>query len=157
MTFTKDPFHVTEFDLSGFLKLSNDYVKHKKEGYFLQQNQVLFSVKWFISLDLTIGKMELKAIYEPKSKLDFSILATYKANQIFHFKELNNQENKEDIFKGVINEVTEDLATNYNERIKGTKIQIPFPTPNQQTIPQFHQYLLSCLDSSIEEVLNFLK
>ena len=82
MTSKPDLFSVTDFNLDGFLKISDDKIKNGGDLLFLQKNQVEFNTQWKVAIGVDLAILEINATYEPTSKLDFSKLATYKATWI---------------------------------------------------------------------------
>lgn len=157
MKATADLFSVTDFNLDGFLKLSDDKIKNGGELLFIQKNQVEFNTQWKIAIGVDFAIFEINAIYEPTSKLDFSKLATYKATQSYTFTDMANLTNEKDEIKKVAVSFHNELSKEYNNRIKGTKVEIPFPITGQQQLDQFCQRALQSLHKALERVKNFPK
>jgi len=154
MKSTPDLFSVTHFNLDGFLKISDDKIKNGGDLLFLQKNQVEFHTQWQLAIGVDLAILEINATYEPTSKLDFSKLASYKATQKFRFTDTTDLKNEKDEINKVASTFHKELTNEYNNRIKGTKVQVPFPATGQQQLDQFCQRTLLSLHKAIERLKN---
>ena len=155
MQSTKDLFTVTDFNLDGFLKISNDKIQNGGDLLFLQKNQVEFNTQWKVAIGVDLAILEINATYEPTSKLDFSKLASYKATQNYTFTDIANLTNEKDEIEKVAISFHKELSKEYNKRLEGTKVQIPFPVTGQQQLDQFCQRTLLSLHKALERLKNF--
>lgn len=143
---------VTEFNIDGFLAISTDKIKNGGDLIFLQKNQVEFGTQWKIALDFSFGIIEIIATYEPKSKLNFSKLATYKAAKNYTLIDVANFENEKDELKKVATGFHKEYSDEYNKRLEGTKVKIPFPWEVQEQLGQFQERISSNLHKAIENI-----
>jgi hypothetical protein len=154
MTSKPDLFSVTNFNLDGFLKISDDKIKNGGDLLFLQKNQVEFHTQWKVAIGVDLAILEINATYEPTSKLDFSKLASYKATQNYTFTDTANLKNAKEEIEKVAASFHKELSNEYNKRLEGTKVQIPFPTTRQQQLDQFCQRTLQSLHKALERLNN---
>ena len=150
-------FSVIDFNIDGFLKLSDERIKLGGYEYILQKNQVEFNTQWKVAIGADLSIFEIIAIYEPVNKLDFSKLASYNATQNYTFTDINNLKNEIDEINKVAIYFHQELFNEYNKRIKGTKLQIPFPSIGQQQLAPFCQQAISSLHKALERIRNLLK
>ena len=106
-----------------------------------------------LCVDLAI--LEINSIYEPTSKLDFAILAVYKATQQYTFTDTYNLENETDEIEKVAISFHKELSNEYNNRLNGTKIKVPFPSTGQRQLDHFCQQTISSLHRAFERLKNF--
>lgn len=157
MKSTPDIFSVTHFNLDGFLKISDDKIKNGGDLLFLQKNQVEFHTQWQLAIGIDLAILEINATYEPTSKLDFSKLASYKATQKFKFTDTTDLKNEKDEIEKVAVSFHKELSKEYNNRLKGTKVEIPFPVTGQQQLDQFRERTILSLHKALERLKNFPK
>lgn len=155
MTSKPDVFSVTNFNLDGFLKISDEKIKNGGDLLFLQKNHVEFNTQWKVAIGVDIAILEINAIYEPTSKLDFSKLASYKATQNYTFTDISNLKNDKEEVNQVLISFCKELSTEYNKRINGTKVQIAFPILNKQEFDRLTQQKLLSLHKALERLKNF--
>jgi hypothetical protein len=155
MTSKPDLFSVTQFSLAGFLKISDDKIKNGGDLLFLQKNQVEFNTQWKVAIGVDLAILEINATYEPTSKLDFSKLATYKATQNYTFTDIDNLKNEKEEIEKVAVSFHKELSKEYNNRLKGTKVEIPFPVTGQQQLDQFRERTILSLHKALERLKNF--
>jgi hypothetical protein len=157
MTSKPDLFSVTDFNLDGFLKISDDKIKNGGDLLFLQKNQVEFNTQWKVAIGVNLAILEINATYEPTSKLDFSKLATYKATQNYTFTDIANLTNEKDEIEKVAVSFHKELSKEYNKRLEGTKVQIQFPATGQQQLDKFRERTILSLHKALERLKNFSK
>ena len=150
-------FSVIHFNIDGFLKLSDDRIRLGGYEYLLQKNQVEFNTQWKVAIGADLSIFEIIAIYEPTSKLNFLKLAFYKATQNYTFTDMNNLKNEIDEINKVAISFHKKLSNEYNKRIKGTKLQIPFPATGQQQLDLFCQRSILYLHKTLEKIKNLPK
>lgn len=155
MTSKPDLFSVTDFNLDGFLKISDDKIKNGGDLLFLQKNQVEFNTQWKVAIGVDLAILEINATYEPTSKLDFSKLATYKATQNYTFTHIGDLKNDKEEVRNVLMSFYKELSTEYNNRIKGTKVQVPFPIITSKEFDRLTQQKLLSLHKALERLKNF--
>lgn len=155
MTSTSDQFLVTEFNIDGFLKLSDDKIKNGGDLLLRQKNQVEFNTQWRVAIGVDLAIFEINATYEPTSKLDFSNLAIYKAKQNYTFRDLTNLTNEKEEIKKVAVLFQKELSKEYNIRLQETKVKVPFPFINEQQLDQFQERTILSLHKALEKLKNF--
>lgn len=155
MTSKPELFSVTHFNLDGFVKMSDDKIKNGGDLLFLQKSQIEFNTQWKVAIGVDLAVLEINAIYEPTSKLDLSKLASYKATQNYTFTDISNLKNDKEEVNKVLLTFYKELSKEYNKRIKGTKVEVPFPILNQQEFDRLTQQKLLSLHKALERLKNF--
>ena len=147
-------FNVIDFNIDGFLKLSDNQIKVGGFLYFLQKNQIEFKTEWQLAIGIDLAIFNIIGIYEPTNKIDFSKLATYKGIQRYEFTDTYNLTNEKEEVKKVALSFHKELSDEYNRRIKGTKLEIPFPVIGQSQLDQFCQQTILSLHKGLERFRN---
>lgn len=137
MIFTEDLLNVIKFDVSGFLALQKKQEVSDGSLTFLQENKVSYVTQWQIAVGYDLAILEITAVYEPISKLDFSKLATFKVMQTFKFANTNNLTNEKEIISKVAQTFNHNISREYNKRIENTIVKVPFPIEESEQINQF--------------------
>lgn len=147
MKLLKEEFEVLDFNVNGISEIDESY-------YLLKMsNPVEHDTQWQIAANAPIGILIIEATYTPKNKVDMSNICFYKTLSKYTFQ-LGDYKNEEDVISSVVTNLYDNLSKEYNNRIKGTKMQIPFPAKEQGIADLTRQRILASLHKGLERIQN---
>lgn len=134
---------IIEFNIEGFLNLA-------KDQYIVKQNNLNLGITWHLVAGTTTGFLKLIPLYEPKSKVDFSLLAVFKGEKSYECYNLNELENEKSEINKIMTDLIKEFGDEYDKRIKKTKVQVAFPHFQQESLAPLYQRISLNLHNALD-------
>jgi hypothetical protein len=145
MKITGTEFQIIDFNIDGVLNLDRKYELLKVA------NPVEYNTQWQIGIGVPIGFLLIEAEYAQKNKVNLSNLCIYKTHSKYGFL-LDNYNNEKEIMEEVANSLYDNMARGYNDKIKGTKLQVPFPSETKEAHNRFCQQTVQSLHKALQRL-----